>query len=70
MPRIDSRNVTRCWCDPHVRGLSLLRADFTAHEYRPPIHEELVVAATEYGGAVIKTRPYRASREICWLTGS
>lgn len=56
MPRIDCRNVTQYWCDPHVRGLSLLRADFTAHEYKPHIHQELVVAATERGGAVIKSR--------------
>lgn len=56
MPRIDSRNVTQYWCDPHLGGLSLLRADFTAHEYKPHIHEELVVAATERGGAVIKSR--------------
>jgi AraC-like DNA-binding protein len=33
-----------------------LRADFTAHEYKPHVHDELVVAATERGGAVIKTR--------------
>lgn len=56
MPRIDSKNVTHYWCDPHVRGLSLLRADFTSHEYKPHLHEELVVAATERGGAVIKSR--------------
>lgn len=56
MPRIDSRNVTQYWCDPQVRGLSLLRADFTTHEYKPHIHEELVVAATERGGAVIRSR--------------
>ena len=56
MPRIDSRNVTQYWCDPYVRGLALLRADFTSHEYKPHVHEEWVVAATEYGGAVIKSR--------------
>ena len=56
MPRFDSRNVTQYWCDPHVRGLALLRADFTSHEYKPHVHEEWVVAATEYGGAVIKSR--------------
>ena len=33
-----------------------MRADFNAHEYKPHIHEELVVAVTERGGAVIKSR--------------
>jgi AraC-like DNA-binding protein len=56
MPRINSRNVTQYWYDPHVRGLSLLRADFTTHEYKPHIHEEWVIAATERGGALIKSR--------------
>jgi AraC-like DNA-binding protein len=56
VPRIDSRNVTQYWCDPHLQGFSLLRADFPAHEYKPHIHDELVVAATERGGAVIKSR--------------
>ncbi|HXS22044.1 MAG TPA: AraC family transcriptional regulator [Steroidobacteraceae bacterium] len=34
-------------------GLSLLRADFTDHEYRPHVHSEMVVAVTESGGAII-----------------
>ena len=56
MPRRDCRNVTRYWCDPHIRGLSLLHADFTTHEYRPHSHEAFVVAVTERGGAIIKSR--------------
>jgi len=56
MARNHSKNVTHFWCDPQLRGLSLLRADFTSHEYKPHIHEELVVAVTELGGAVIKSR--------------
>jgi len=56
MPRTDPKNVTHYWCDSHVRGLSLLRADFTSHEYKPHIHQELVVAATERGGANIESR--------------
>jgi len=56
MPRGDRRNASRYWCDPHLRGLSLLHADFTDHEYRPHSHEAFVVAVTERGGAMIKTR--------------
>jgi AraC-like DNA-binding protein len=55
MARRDGRNAARYWCDPHVRGLSLLHADFTDHEYRPHSHEALVVAVTERGGAIIKS---------------
>ncbi len=54
--RIDPRNVTRYWWDRHLPGLSLLRADFTTHEYPPHTHEALVVAVTEHGGSVIKSR--------------
>jgi AraC-like DNA-binding protein len=46
-------NATRYWLDPRVPGLSLLRADFTAHEYRPHVHSEMVVAVTDSGGAII-----------------
>jgi AraC-like DNA-binding protein len=56
MARRDGRNAARYWWDPHVRGLSLLHADFTDHEYRPHSHEAFVVAVTERGGAVIKSR--------------
>lgn len=31
-------------------------ADFTTHEYPPHVHEALVVAVTEQGGSVIKSR--------------
>ena len=33
-----------------------MRADFTTHEYPPHIHEALVVAVTENGGSVVKSR--------------
>ena len=56
MPRIDPRNSTQYWWDQHLAGLSLLRADFTTHEYPPHTHEALVVAVTERGGSVIKSR--------------
>ena len=54
--RIDPRNVTRYWWDRHLPGLSLLHADFTTHEYPPHTHEALVVAVTEQGGSIVKSR--------------
>lgn len=56
MGRIDQHNVTRYWWDRHVPGLSLMQAEFTTHEYPPHVHEALVVAVTETGGAAIKSR--------------
>jgi len=56
MARLDPKNVTRYWWDRHLSGLSLLRADFTTHEYPLHTHEALVVAVTEQGGSVIKSR--------------
>ena len=63
MPCSQRRNATTYWCDPRMRGLSLLHADFTDHEYRPHTHSELVVAVTESGGAIIKSRG--AEAEAC-----
>ena len=37
-----------------------MRADFTDHEYRPHVHSEMVVAVTESGGAIIKSRGIEA----------
>ena len=56
MARIDPRNITQYWWDRHTSGLSLMRADFTTHEYPPHTHEAFVVAVTETGGSVIKSR--------------
>lgn len=56
MARVDPKNVSRYWWDRHTSGLSLLRADFTTHEYPPHAHEAFVVAVTETGGSVIKSR--------------
>jgi AraC-like DNA-binding protein len=56
MPRTDPRNSSRYWWDRHVSGLSLLHADFTTHEYPPHSHEAFVVAVTEVGGSIIKSR--------------
>ena len=56
MARIDPHNLTQYWWDRHLRGLSLLHADFTTHEYPPHTHEALVVAITEHGGSIVKSR--------------
>lgn len=56
MARLDPRNSTQYWWDRHLSGLSLLCADFTTHEYPPHVHEALVVAVTEQGGSIIKSR--------------
>ena len=53
MPRADSRNASRYWLDPRLRGLSLLRADFTTHEFPSHTHDALLVAVTEEGGSEI-----------------
>jgi len=54
--RSDPKNSTEYWWDRHLIGLSLMRADFTTHEYPPHMHEALVVAVTENGGSVVKSR--------------
>ncbi len=56
MARVDPRNVARYWEHERLRGLGLMYADFTTHEYAPHVHEGLVIAATEEGGSVIKSR--------------
>lgn len=56
MARTDPRNSTQYWWDRHLTGLSLLRADFTTHEYPPHTHDALVVAVTEQGGSIVKSR--------------
>jgi AraC-like DNA-binding protein len=56
MARSDLRNVARYWQDRHSHGLSLMRADFQTQEFAPHRHEALVIAATEIGGSVIRSR--------------
>ena len=53
MPRADPRNASRYWLDPRLRGLSLLRADFTTHEFASHYHDALLVAVTEDGGSEV-----------------
>jgi len=56
MARADRNNVATYWWDRHIPGLSLMRADFTSHDYAPHTHDGYVVAVTEIGGARIKSR--------------
>jgi len=56
MPRIDRRNASRYWSNRGLTGLNLLLADFTTHEYAPHRHDGFVIAATEEGGANIRSR--------------
>jgi AraC-like DNA-binding protein len=56
MPRVDPHNSTEYWWDRHLAGLSLMRADFTTHEYPQHTHDALVIAVTEQGGSVVKSR--------------
>ena len=56
MARTDKRNVTKYWWDGHIPGLSLMRADFTSHDYAPHTHDAFVIAITETGAAQVKSR--------------
>ena len=56
MARHDPRNIARYWNDQVMPGLSLMRAEFTTHQFAPHVHDGFVVAATESGGAEIKSR--------------
>jgi AraC-like DNA-binding protein len=56
MPRVDPRNSTEYWWDRHLAGLSLMCADFTTHEYPQHTHDALVIAVTEQGGSIVKSR--------------
>ena len=56
MARLDHKNTAKYWLHRHVPGLSLMRADFTSHEYAPHSHDAFVIAVTETGGATIKSR--------------
>ena len=56
MPRHDPHNVARFWVDRDYPGLSLMSAEFTTHEFPAHVHEAFVVAVTEQGGSVVKSR--------------
>jgi AraC-like DNA-binding protein len=56
LARVDTRNTTKYWWDPHVSGLSLMCADLTSHDYAVHTHDAFVIAVTEAGGAQVKSR--------------
>lgn len=56
MARRAPKNTTRYWTAPSVRGLSLMVAEFTTHQFPPHTHDGFVVAVTESGGSEIKSR--------------
>ncbi|MBW0448475.1 AraC family transcriptional regulator [bacterium M00.F.Ca.ET.228.01.1.1] len=56
MARTDPKNHTSFWWHRHTPGLSLMRADFTTQQYAPHTHDGFVIAVTESGGSVIKSR--------------
>ncbi|MGY3618979.1 helix-turn-helix domain-containing protein [Bradyrhizobium sp. USDA 10063] len=56
MARRDTGNRTNYWQSRRIPGLSLLRADFTAHQFAPHTHDAFVIAVTEAGGAEITSR--------------
>ncbi len=56
MARSDPRNSADYWWDRHLPGLSLMHADFTTHEYPLHTHDALVIAVTEQGGSIVRSR--------------
>ncbi|MES2531010.1 MAG: AraC family transcriptional regulator [Pseudomonadota bacterium] len=56
MARVDPYNKSRYWHAPALPGMDLLHADFTTHDYAPHVHDSLVVAVTEVGGAEFTSR--------------
>jgi AraC-like DNA-binding protein len=56
MARRDTGNRTTYWQNKRIAGMSLLRADFTAHQFSPHTHDAFVIAVTEAGGAQISSR--------------
>src|SRR5215471_7111277 len=60
MARVDPRNTTQYWWDRHTSGLSLMRADFTTHEYPPHTHQAFVVNPDEpHAGWMGRSRLWR-----------
>jgi AraC-like DNA-binding protein len=54
--RSDRLNRTRYWHDRHTSGLSLMHADLRTQQYAPHRHDGFVIAVTELGGSVIRSR--------------
>src|ERR1043165_2198358 len=55
-PLAQGHNISRYWRERHIPGLSLMRAEFTAHDYAPHNHDAFVIAMTERGGSRVSSR--------------
>jgi AraC-like DNA-binding protein len=56
MARDGSPNQTHYWSSRATPGVSLLHADFKTMNFRPHTHDSYVIAVTEVGGSVIRSR--------------
>lgn len=59
MSRKISENRCQLWGDAGLPGVVLMRADFTTQEFSPHVHDEMVIAVTEEGGAEYDSRGVR-----------
>ncbi len=57
-PKVENSPSNRCrlWGDGALPGMLMMQADLTDHEFTPHVHDELVIAVTERGGAVFDSR--------------
>jgi AraC-like DNA-binding protein len=56
MARLQPGNHCDLWGDTALPGVLLMRADFTSQEFSPHVHDEMVIAVTEAGGAEFDSR--------------
>jgi AraC-like DNA-binding protein len=56
MARPAPANHCELWGDAALPGVLLMRADFTSQEFSPHVHDEMVIAVTEAGGAEFDSR--------------
>jgi AraC-like DNA-binding protein len=54
-----AENRCHLWGDAELPGVLLMRADLTTHEFAPHVHDEMVIAVTEQGGAEFDSRGVR-----------
>ena len=56
MPPAPAANRCDLWADSGLPGVLLMHADFTSQDFAPHVHDELVIAVTEEGGAEFDSR--------------
>lgn len=56
MASLQPGNHCDLWGDAALPGVLLMRADFTSQEFTPHVHDEMVIAVTEQGGAEFDSR--------------